>query len=316
MKIVIVGMGKIGTVLFELGIESGHEVHGIDVRPPYTSKYNQLDKSDLVLVSVNTTSEERYETKNVEECLSNIRRYNSEVEVAIVSTCPPSFFPKENIAYNPLFIRQGHIRDDILNADFILIGGHAQKTKEFYKSIVEKPKFIEVGQKEAAIIKMAINGFLCLKVAYANMIGDFCVGLDLDPEKVLGAVASCRSVNPSYFRYGPGYGGPCLPIDNRTLADELENDWFLRVDDENKKHLMFEFEYFKRTNPDKTLIYEFDNISYKKGVPIIVASQRLALAQMLANEGYRIKIKERKEVCELVEFKMPGTFSFEEVSDG
>jgi hypothetical protein len=106
-----------------------------------------------------------------------------------------------------------------------------------------------------------------------------------------------------------------LPIDNKTLADEIGSNWFIRVDEENKKHLLFEFEQFKHVNSDKSLVYSFGEVSYKKGVPIIVASQKLALAKMLAEDGYKIKIKESAAVCDMIESEIPNVFSYEKVSD-
>ena len=313
MKIGIIGAGKIGKALGDLA-EDFCDVVYVDVVPPYSNDYQTLLDADILFICVNTTDFEEYNTSNVSSCLKQIKDNQIESEVVVVSTCPPSFFDQNHdidFVYSPLFIRQGTIKQDIIDAELVLIGTNSKDLKlfDFYSHIRSDYNYQVTSPKEAAVVKMGINGFLCLKVAYANMIGDFCVENELNPDIVLEAISNCKSVNSHYFRYGSGYGGPCLPIDNRTLSKEIKNDWPLRTDRANEEHLKFQFENFKANN--KIGRYVFEKVSYKENVPMIIASQKLALAAMLANDGYDIVIKDSQEVCDLIELEHPALFSFE-----
>ncbi len=97
------------------------------------------------------------------------------------------------------------------------------------------------------------------------------------------------------------------------LYQEIGNSFPKKVDLENQKHLHFMFLDFKLKNPDKTKTYEFEKISYKEGVSIIIASQKLELAIMLAKNEYNICINEKKEICDLIKIENPDLFTFKEI---
>lgn len=312
MKIGIIGAGKIGLAMGELAEKFANVVY-LDKKEPYPNDYSLLNDTDLNFISVNTANLNGYEMDNIKDCLAKTKNLKN---VVILSTCPPSFFESENnYIYSPLFIRQGTVKEDIINAEFVLIGHDKispQPLIDFYTKIRPDYNYIKVSCKEAATIKMGINGFLTLKIAYANMIGDYCVENKMNQEAVLKAISDFRPVNPYYFKYGYGFGGPCLPIDNNALASELDKKLPIQIDEENKAHLEFQFNEFVK-NKDKELEHTFENVSYKRGVPIIVHSQKLALAEKLARNGFKIKIKDTAEICDLVEIEYPHLFSFEKI---
>lgn len=323
MKIGIIGAGKIGLTLGQLAEKYGGNAIYVDVKPPYVNDYNLLIDCDVNFICVNTAFDEIYNAQNIVLCLSKAKEYGLK-NLVIVSTCPPSFFDlpefqvlSEDLVYHPLFIRQGSIEDDILYADFNLVGYKNSINLEplisYYKLIGGCRHYVKVGFKEASIIKMGINGFLTLKIAYANMIGDFCVEQNLDPKTVLNAIGNFEPINNLYFGYGYGYGGPCLPIDNNSLYKEINRNLPIAVDDENKKHLDFQINEFIKTN-NKNKEYVFEKVGYKPNLPIITCSQKLEMAYRLASLGYNIKIKDSKEICDLVESKYPKIFSFDKLS--
>lgn len=75
-------------------------------------------------------------------------------------------------------------------------------------------------------------------------------------------------------------------------------------------HLEFQIKHFTEKNTDRGLVYSFENLSYKKDVDIIVNSQKLEMAKRLAEMGYKILIKDRKSICELIAKENPGLFEF------
>tara|TARA_Y100000034_G_C6840325_1_gene380109 strand:- start:24 stop:1004 length:981 start_codon:yes stop_codon:yes gene_type:complete len=319
----IIGAGKIGTAMGQLASEFS-EVKYIDVKPPHTNDYKTIEDCDINFIAVDTTRDDEYDMTNVMVCLE-LAKQHSLKSVVILSTCTPSFLASEelpdNVLYSPLFIRQGTIEADILDAEFVLIGksenGSAQPLLDFYQQLGGF-EYKVMGYQEAATVKMGINGFLTLKVAYANMIGDYCMNSEIDPNTVLDAIGSFKTVNKRYFKYGHGYGGPCLPIDNITLAKEINNDLPLRVDEENKKHLMamtdrYSEQWEKKRQKGWGPFIQVRDVGYKKGVPIITHSQQLAMALELSKRGYCVVIEDTEEVCDLVEKQHPGIFSFYKV---
>ena len=65
--------------------------------------------------------------------------------------------------------------------------------------------------------------FLTTKISYANMLGDVLTmaGCGDEITAVLGAVGADSRVGKKYLGWGLGYGGPCLPRDNRFFAHFL-----------------------------------------------------------------------------------------------
>lgn len=320
MKVGIIGAGKIGTALGNLTSRFSDVVY-IDKKEPFGNDYSSLQDTDLIFVCVNTASDEKYDMTNVVECLESCLVEGLK-NVVIVSTCPPSFFDTDIyhkccdvLTYSPFFIRQGSIECDIVNAEFVLVGRDKPQSSalvDFYTNLRPQNQFIQMGCKEAAVVKMGINGFLTLKLAYANMLGDFCVSQELDQDLVLQTIGASRSVGTHYFKYGFGFGGPCLPIDNVTLATEINKELPLSIDRENAAHLEFMIgDFCEKNSVDGT--YTFTDIGYKSGVPIITKSQKLLMAVRLAELGYKITIQDSHAVCDLVRDAYPDRFSFDEL---
>jgi nucleotide sugar dehydrogenase len=129
------------------------------------------------------------------------------------------------VFYNPEFIAQGSIIKDLQNADMVLVGGPDSSTREFidnlYKKIqVTSPKINFMSTTAAELVKLAVNCYLTTKISYANMVGEVMTlaGLESEINTVLRAIGEDSRVGSKYLNYGYGFGGPCLPRDNRSFA--------------------------------------------------------------------------------------------------
>jgi nucleotide sugar dehydrogenase len=207
-----------------------------------------------------------------------------------------------DVYYNPEFIAQGSIIKDLQNADMVLIGGegkHLDTIKEIYKSIqVVEPKIYSMSTTAAELVKLAVNCFLTTKISYANMVGEVMTlsGLESEIDNVLEAIGSDTRVGNKYLKYGYGFGGPCLPRDNRSFAAYakklgLQYNLGVVTDEFNREHSNFLKEYFIKRN-DKKLPFCFNHISYKKGTDILTESQQYRLCLDLLDEGYRVYVIE------------------------
>ena len=207
-----------------------------------------------------------------------------------------------DVYYNPEFIAQGSIVKDLQYADMVLIGGegqHLEVIKEIYNKIqVTEPKVYTMSTTAAELVKLAVNCFLTTKITYANMVGEVMTlaGLETEIKTVLGAIGADSRVGHKYLNYGYGFGGPCLPRDNRSFAAYakklgLEYNLGLTTDDFNNEHARFLTNYFLKKN-ERNLPFCFHYISYKEGTDILTESQQYRLCLDLLDQGYKVYVVE------------------------
>jgi nucleotide sugar dehydrogenase len=215
-----------------------------------------------------------------------------------------------SVLYNPEFIAQGSIIRDLENADMVLIGGEDQSVMDRYKEVyhkiqpVKSPNVHTMSLTAAELVKIGTNCFLTTKISYANMVGEVLIrsGLEADVDRALAAIGADSRVGNKYLRYGFGYGGPCLPRDNRAFAHYarkigLDFPLGIIVDKFNQDHTAFLARYFMDINPDRRPFY-MRSISYKPDTDIYEESQQLALCERLLEQGYTVVV----EPCD----KMPA----------
>ena len=234
---------------------------------------------------------------------------------------------KVDVFYNPEFIAQGTIIKDLRTADMVLIGGKRNETYdqlcEIYNRIQETPPKISIMSTTAAeLVKLAVNCFLTTKISYANMVGQVMAlsGMEDEIPVVLGAIGDDSRVGRKYLNFGFGFGGPCLPRDNRAFAayaKQLGLDYNLgqTTDNFNDEHASFLKEYFVYRNLDNLPFY-FDYVSYKKGTDILTESQQYRLCVDLLDDGYEVYINDNDAIMDMISndlsAKYPDTVKFGE----
>jgi nucleotide sugar dehydrogenase len=208
------------------------------------------------------------------------------------------------VAYNPEFIAQGEIVKGLEQSDIVLIGTDYQDLANELIGIYNKIQTTSVNayvmsSKAAEITKIGINCFLTTKISYANMMGDIMTkaGVKNEIDMVLTAIGGDTRVGKKYMKYGFGFGGPCLPRDNRALGYYAKNlgmelNLPLTVDSFNKEHATFLKDYYVNLNPDKSNPFVMNYITYKRGTDILEESQQFQLCIDLLNEGYMVNVIE------------------------
>jgi nucleotide sugar dehydrogenase len=224
-----------------------------------------------------------------------------------------------SVIYNPEFIAQGSIIKDLTNADMVLIGGDNEEVmdilSDMYKKIqVIKPKISRMSLTAAELVKLAVNCYLTTKITYANMIGEVMTmaGLEDEIENVLNAIGNDSRVGTKYLRYGYGFGGPCLPRDNRSFAafaKKLGLTYNLgeTTDNFNFEHANFLKKYFIQKNVDKLPFY-FGYVSYKKGTDILTESQQYRLCQDLLESGFVVYVDDIDYINSQVKSQLSGFY--------
>lgn len=205
-----------------------------------------------------------------------------------------------DIFYNPEFIAQGSVIKDLQNADMVLIGGEGKYLEEikqiYFKIQVNAPKIYTMSTTAAELVKLAVNCYLTTKISYANMVGEVMSlsGMGDEIEDVLSAIGADSRVGSKYLKFGYGYGGPCLPRDNRAFAAHakklgLEYDLGSTTDKFNTEHNKFLVDWVIRNN-EKELPFAFSYVSYKEGTDIVEESQQYRLCLELLNLGYKVYV--------------------------
>jgi nucleotide sugar dehydrogenase len=312
-----------------------------------TSNIEIIENTDIIFTFVATpsTTDGSYDTSAVFE-VANDFFTASKMEISIFNkkfivgctTNPGDVEQLQNklsmfsiqVAYNPEFIAQGEIVKGLEQSDIVLIGTEYQELAnelvQIYNKIQTTPVHAHImSPKAAEITKIGINCFLTTKISYANMMGDILTKSNLGSEidVVLNAIGGDTRVGKKYMKYGFGFGGPCLPRDNRALghyANELglKLNLPLTVDEFNKEHAEFIKNFFIKQNPDKTIPFVMNYVTYKRGTDILEESQQFKLCLDLLEEGYYVNVIEIdlviKQLSDLSEqynnrlkFYKPGT---------
>lgn len=344
MKIGVIGAGRLGICFALLCEAAGYDVLVSDIREDYVNDLNErkiktyepevenllkvaknfrattsnkevIDECDLIYTLVATPSLEdgSYDVSSVWKVIDDFQDVTSVKYFVVGCTTNPGDcenFRKQlpsniKVFYNPEFIAQGSIINDLRNADMVLLGvdpfSNNDKIISDIRRLYEKIQttraiVCSMSTTSAEITKIAINCFLTTKISYANMLGDVLhqSGCGDEVTSVLSAIGTDSRIGRKYLGYGFGYGGPCLPRDNRSFAAfakkvGLEYNLGTVTDEINNQHAKYVCDYYEKMNSNKKPFY-FDSITYKKGTDILTESQQYRLCLDLLDRGHSVYI--------------------------
>ena len=299
-----------------------------------TSNREVITSSDIVYTFVATpsTSDGNYDVRAIDSVVKDFEGFSGKKFVVGCTTNPgdcekfKKALPNIKVFYNPEFIAQGNIINGLLYADMVLVGGeYDQDITNLYYAIQGpkmEPQMNFMSLTAAELTKIALNCYLTMKISYANQVGEVMsrFGLGEEIDTVLDAIGADSRVGSKYLGYGFGFGGPCLPRDNRAFAHAaervgLKNNIGLTIDAFNDEHADYLVDTLCEKNKDKKVPFYFpDGITYKKGTDILEESQQYKLFKELLRRGYRVVAMELPEVVEKVYndlmYTWPGKFQF------
>lgn len=354
MKIGVIGAGRLGICFALLCEAAGYDVLVSDIREDYVNDLNArkikthepevenllksaknfrattnnkevIDECDLIYTLVATPSLEdgSYDVSAVWQVVGDFQDVTSKKYFVVGCTTNPGDcdnFRKQlpsnvKVFYNPEFIAQGSIINDLRTADMVLLGADPfadndkviSDIRKLYEKIQTTRAIVcSMSTTAAEITKIAINCFLTTKISYANMLGDVLhhAGCGDEVNTVLTAVGTDSRIGRKYLGYGFGYGGPCLPRDNRSFAAfakkvGLEYNLGTVTDEINNQHAKFVCDYFEKMNSNRKPFY-FDSITYKKGTDILTESQQYRLCLDLLDRGYTVYVHNDKKVTDQI----------------
>ena len=285
---------------------------------------------DFIFICVPTPSlpDGKYDHSYIDKVIDDLLKLEakSSIDLIINATTMPGYcdslqkrleMTNYMVSYNPEFIAQGSIIRDQQFPDQVLIGEanaiSGDRIAALYSDLCpENPPVHGMTRTSAEITKLAVNCFLTTKIAFANSIGDLAIQMGADHQKILESIGSDSRIGASYLKYGFGFGGPCLPRDNRALAKSgeaygLELHISKATNQSNLDHLNFQFEsWLKKEEP-----ILFDQLSYKADTDLIEESQQLALAVKLMRAGKKVVLRDSLPVIRQIRELYADSFVYE-----
>jgi UDPglucose 6-dehydrogenase len=128
-----------------------------------------------------------------------------------------------SIVTNPEFMREGSALRDFERPGRIVAGwleerdrAAAERVLQLYAAI-DAPTLV-ADAPSVALIKLASNVFLAMKIAYANELARLCDAFGATAPLVSDGLGLDERIGRSFLDAGPGFGGSCLPEQAVALA--------------------------------------------------------------------------------------------------
>ena len=215
---------------YEPGLEEHFQDNETFSRMSFTSSYDEIDweDTDVAFICVQTPNNletNSVDTRFLESAITEINNLNNpKLVVTVKSTIPPYEIEKvcnkvgmdkNEITFNPEFLREGTAIEDFFQPDRIVLGGNDPKKlsilRELYKGF--DAELIETDPISSQLIKYLANTYLPLRLSFVNEAArliDHSKGNQVD---VLRGVGLDSRIGSHYFRPSPAWGGSCFPKD-------------------------------------------------------------------------------------------------------
>ena len=136
------------------------------------------------------------------------------------------------LAWNPVFLREGFAVKDTLHPDRIVVGVRSEVAEKLLREVYATPvaggsPFVVTDFPTAELVKTSANSFLATKISFINAMAEVCEAAGGDVAKLAEAIGYDERIGNRFLRAGIGFGGGCLPKDIRAFmarAGELGAD--------------------------------------------------------------------------------------------
>lgn len=222
---------------------------------------------------------------------------DGEIRTALEESAGKSLSNDLGLCYNPEFIALGSVIRDMQYPDMQLLGAnsdfHAERVELVLKSITRKESPIRrMNLKEAELVKISVNNFVTMKIAFANMLSEVAENLqDIDIDVVTDAIGLDSRVGKKYLKAGTPFGGPCFPRDTKALTSLISGFGSGTslpeiVDSSNARFQ----EHLKNIVIDKSNGRKIGilGLSYKPDTHVIEESPGVKLLHRLLDEGHSV----------------------------
>ncbi|MBE1552203.1 UDPglucose 6-dehydrogenase [Mycobacterium sp. OAS707] len=122
------------------------------------------------------------------------------------------------VVSNPEFLREGHAIYDFRHPDRVIIGGDDDAACDLVAEVYGAgATALRMTAESAELAKYASNGFLAVKISYANSLARLCARVGASIAEVTRCMGADVRIGQHFLRPGPGWGGSCLPKDTAAL---------------------------------------------------------------------------------------------------
>ena len=217
----------------------------------------------IIAVPTPSDSEGNCDISIVKDVLKKLKEnIKKETYVIIKSTLVPGTssllnkdYPELNIVFSPEFLREKTYKQDIYNAEFILLGVppqfnmiNCQKIKTIFKMLYTHNENIDIfvhSYEECELFKYTLNTYFATKITFFNEIYELCESMNVDYQKLKTLFKLDKRVgNYGTIVPGPdneffGYFLKCLPkevLGMKQLQKNLglSNELMTCIDKRNK----------------------------------------------------------------------------------
>jgi UDPglucose 6-dehydrogenase len=228
LRILIIGLGTVGSSQAYLMRKLNHEVFGYDINPTVVNEVVTQKLETEVDITFICTPE-----SVVEDVIQQLVNNGVKGLYVIKSTTPVGMcmelMKKFNIhiCHNPEFLRERYALEDVVNPSRVVIGEcckkHGDLLEQLYKPL-NKPIY-RTDPTTSELIKLVSNVMRCLMISFWNYVYLLSqrVGTNIeiiaeaaDPGKVIGEWEGGKW-GTRFF--GKPYGGKCLPKDIKHLLN-------------------------------------------------------------------------------------------------
>ena len=215
---------------YEPGLEEHFQDNETFSRMSFTSSYEEIDweDTDVAFICVQTPNNletNSVDTRFLESAITEINNLNNpKLVVTVKSTIPPYEIEKvcnkvgmdkNEITFNPEFLREGTAIEDFFQPDRIVLGGNDPEKisilRELYKGF--DAELIETDPISSQLIKYLANTYLPLRLSFVNEAARLIDHSNGNQVDVLRGVGLDSRIGSHYFRPSPAWGGSCFPKD-------------------------------------------------------------------------------------------------------
>jgi len=274
----------------------------------------EWEKIEVVFICVQTPNNAEtnsVDTKFLASAIKEVSKLdNKDIVITVKSTIPPYEienvcnqigFDKNNLLFNPEFLREGSAIFDFFNPDRIVIGGSNQSKINILLNLYKEfnCEFVVTDSISSQLIKYLANTYLPLRLSFVNEASRLASYSHANLEDVLKGVGLDKRIGNHYFRPSPSWGGSCFPkdlveVNNFYDTSKLELPLISNIIKSNNLHL----DWTIRQILDLKESYNLDSIvlvgaAFKENTDDLRNSPTLDAYKILEEEGNQVLIYDK-----------------------